>query len=113
MVIEIVMMADNIDVMSARAECGDHRKLQNHSDRSEKKRHVGHSECSVAHSCSSRVVPAAKNRAHFELMFSNVFFCKSSSRKFCVYPNNKKKRSYNALLICLAHFRLPPPNLSK
>ena len=34
MVIEIVMVADNIDVMSARAECGDRWKLQKHSDRS-------------------------------------------------------------------------------
>ena len=32
MVIEIVMMADNIDLTSARAECGDHWKLQKHSD---------------------------------------------------------------------------------
>ena len=30
--IEIVMMADNIDMMSARAECGDLWKLQEHSD---------------------------------------------------------------------------------
>ena len=36
MVIEIVMVADNIDVMSARAECGDHWKIQKHSERSEK-----------------------------------------------------------------------------
>ena len=32
MVIEIVMVADNIDVMNACAECGDHWKLQKHSD---------------------------------------------------------------------------------
>ena len=32
MVIEIVMVADNIDVMSARAECGDLWKPEEHSD---------------------------------------------------------------------------------
>ena len=32
LVIEIVMVADNIDVMRARAERGDHWKLQKHSE---------------------------------------------------------------------------------
>ena len=68
------MVADNIDVMSARAECGYHWKLQKHSDRSATKQI-----CRTLNVLSHTFLfiprgPRGKKKSSLELKLKSDFF---------------------------------------